>query len=562
MPMRWRFRESRLRHVLLCLACLVLLAPAPLAPGPAPGQAAGAGLPAGVRNELWRARFRDGLPNTVLVGDVLVVSDGDRFEGRDTATGHVSWTFDASKIDGYTPPEDRLAVVGDQVVAVAPHETPDESEDPRGDDLLVFDGRTGAVLWNLTSGFYGFDLPRPYLTYLGVSKGRVLIHLPALGLVRALDIVTGRRLWETAMPSGCAGRHGGAAERVVALLVTCGRRTRLEALDPGSGRLMWSREVFPQGTPLITVSGGTVGLGSDASFTVYDTGGRQLYDHMAGQPCGCELVATATGALIAWSANFTSSYSLVWEAVNRADGSVTRLSGQAGDLERVMAVNGRLYGVRRLGRDPLGSVVVTIDPANGRQTPVTGFPAFQEVTDVSEHLVIVNDTSDEDDALLVAYRTVPAPADDPGAGVRDGVGRERWPDACALLLPAALTAGLRGTRYRSVARSAPPELNLTTPTGCDLLPLDDEQPVLALSVLWVGRTPGEAETVLRVVAGFLDMKRTIVPGTGERVYVGRQMADFVLLRTGDTVIRLDGAGDRAAALRLAAGVASTLKAVA
>ncbi|MEU4511438.1 PQQ-binding-like beta-propeller repeat protein [Nonomuraea wenchangensis] len=560
--MRWRFRESRLRHALLCLVCLALLAPAPLTPGPAPGQAAGAGLPAGVRSELWRVRFRDDWSSTVLVDDVLVVSHDDRFEGRDAATGHVSWTLDASKIDGYTPPEDRLEAVGDQVVAVAPHETPDESEDPRGDDLLVFDGRTGTVLWNLTSGFYGFDLPRPYLTYLGAGKGRVLIHLPTLGLVRALDIVTGRRLWETAMPSGCAGGPGDADERVVALLVTCGRRTRLDALDPGSGRLMWSRQVLPLGTPLVRVSGGTVGLESDASFTVYDTGGRLLYEHVAERPCGCELVATATAVLIAWSANFTDFYSPVWEAVDRADGSVTRLSGQAGDLEQVTLVNGRPYGVRRLGRDLLGSVVVTIDPANGRQTPVTGFPVFQDVIDINEHLVIVDDTSAEDDALLVAYRTVPAPAGDPGAGARDGVGRERWPDACALLLPAALKAGLRGARYRSVAHPAPPGLGLTTPTGCDLLPLDGEQPVLALGVLWVGRTPAEAETVLRAGASLLNMKRTIVPGTDEHVYVAHQTADLVLLRAGDTVIRLDGAGDRTAALRLAAGVASTIKAAA
>nr|WP_240973252.1 PQQ-binding-like beta-propeller repeat protein [Nonomuraea sp. FMUSA5-5] len=561
MPARWRLRESWLWHALLCVACLALLAPSPPVPGLS-GRGVGPPFPAGVRSELWRTDFRDGWSDSVFLGTSLVLTHGDQIEGRDATTGRVLWTFDASEVEGYAPPEDRLEATGDYVVAVAPHEGVDDEDDPRGDDLLAFHGRTGAILWNITSGHRGIDVPRPYLNYLGVGRGRVLIHLPGLGVVRALGAMDGRRRWEYAVPAGCTGVSGDADEWTVALLMTCGRRTRIEVLDPGSGRLMWEREVFPLGNPLVTVDGGVVGLESDAALTVYDAGGRPLFEHVGDMACACQLAATAAGLLIVRPSGVSDSYAAVTEVVNRLNGHVTRLTGAAGALEGVMAVGGRLYGVRPLAPDLLGTVVVMIDPVTGRQTPITGFPSFQEVVGLGEHIMIVNDVGREAGTTLIAYRTSPTSPADSGAAVRDGVARERWPDACALVPPAALPALFAGARYRFVARPAPPELALATPTRCDLIPVlpaSAGRPVITLNVLWVSRTPDEAETVLQARRARLGNTKRVTDDSGNRMYVDRAMTDMVILRVGGTLIRMDGAGDQAVAVRLASRVASVLR---
>ncbi|MFI7125761.1 PQQ-binding-like beta-propeller repeat protein [Nonomuraea sp. NPDC050153] len=555
----WRIRESWVWHALLCLACLAILAPAPPAPPRFPVTRQGPAITAGIRSLLWQAHFRGDWPGVLFLGDVLVLTHGEQVEGRNAVTGQRLWSFGTSDAGGYTPPEESLEATGDYVVAAARR----ADEDPRGNSLLAFNGRTGAILWNLASGSYGSGMPDPFFSYLGVGGGRVLIEIPSIGVVRALDAVNGQQRWESAASPGCHVESGDADESVAAFLMNCGGHARLRVLEVSTGRHLWEQEVFPSGIPLITVSGRAIGVESGNAFTVYDADGRRLYEHMAEETCPCWFAAAAEGLLVVRQDDVSKSR--VADAVDRRSRRVTPIHGEAGEFDTVELVDGRIYGIRRLAATLEGSVIVAVDPATGKQTPVATIPVYEDVIGISRYALLTAPGSDEDAKPLLAYRTVPPPVTDPGLTARGGVERRSWPDTCSLVPPAALAAEFPKVRYRSLPRPGPPELGLSTPTGCDLVPADAEHPVLTLSVLWVGATAGEAETILEAIAakyGEGDSSRISSPEPWMRLFVESDLADAVIIRVGGTLVRMDGAGDREVAVRLARAAADGLRAAA
>lgn len=539
------------RLALLCLVCLAMpgssvhvLAVTSSENGPA--------IASGVLSRLWQADFRDGWSNVVMLDDVLVLTHGEHVEGRDAATGRTLWAFSTSDIDGYTAPEDRLETVGDLIVAVAPH------RDPRGDSLLVFNGRTGAILWDLATGIYGTEMPPPYFSFLGVGRSRAVIHIPDLRVLRGLDIVDGQRRWDSPLPSGCHSQSGDADEWVTAILMTCGGRAHLRVLETSTGMVLWERKAFPLSNPLVTVAGGAVSLASDHAFVVYDIDGRRLYEHIAERTCECWLAATRTGLLILRSEPDLDDF--VAEAVDRRNGRVIPMDGERDTFLNAWVIDGRIYGLRRLGDMLQGVVIVAIDPATGGQRPIAALPRYAAVADMNRHTLLIDPGIDADRTSLAAY-TITAPrAVGPGTASQAGVVPGNWPDACALVPPAALKAEFPRARYTAVPRPAPPELNVRTPVGCDLIPQDAKYPILTLSVLWMGATADEAENIFRtVMRDFrVSVEEAVTLRSGARLYVDE--VDATLIQAGRTVVRLDGTRSRDIAERLAHQVTHTLRA--
>ncbi|MFI7539275.1 PQQ-binding-like beta-propeller repeat protein [Streptosporangium sp. NPDC049376] len=516
----------------------------------------GAAVPGGIRSLLWKVKIPEDLSNTVFVGDVLVVTHGDQIEGREADTGRLLWSFGVSDSNGYSPPEERIGATGDYVVAAIPRDGKDKTDEeaPRGDGLLTFNGRTGALLWTLGSGFHGSDTPMPPLvTYLGVGEGNVLIHLPAIGVVRALDVADGRRRWDSPLPSGCLGQTGGADRWVVAMLISCGRETRLRVLSASTGRWLWEQEVFPLGDTLVVVADGVVGLESDNALNVYDADGRQLYEHVAEHACPCSLVATATGVLVVGQDDYRNS--LLTAIVDRRSGRVIESEDESVSFMAVQALDGRIYATRRLG-ELQSSIVVTVDPVTGEQTPVVAFPAPVSLLGMSRYALLFASAST---SSLAAYTTVP-PSADPGATARGGVGRERWRDACALIPASTLRAEFPEAHYTPVARPGPPELALDTPVGCDLVPGDARHPVITIDIRWAGTDKDETEDVLQDLMARFDEKKPIHLGHGAQMYTNSAVRDVAILRAGDTVVRMDGAGGHEVTVRLARQVVRGLRA--
>lgn len=356
-----------MKTVSLCILCLLLLTREPLLPQPFPLMEGTQPLATGTRTLRWQTAISKGWFHTLYARKTLIVAEKMLITGRDPRTGSKRWTLDASGVDGYNPPVDRLVASGEHVVAITPSKQESHEESTtRGDTMSVIDVRTGALLWSLASGAYGAE---QHFNFLGVGSGHAVIYMSVLGILRGLDIRDGRRRWDSPLPTGCRGMSGHADAWVVGLLVSCGGRMSLRALDPRTGDLLWERDVYPEGQSIVYVTGGVVGLGSDGVITVHDYSGRLLYEQASS--IMDDLAATAEGIVI--SRYDQGTQELTADTVDRLTGRVTHIR----DLSDLHVLEGRVYAAKRMEDELQGYELVIIDPVIGDQTSVTTFPVIQ-----------------------------------------------------------------------------------------------------------------------------------------------------------------------------------------
>ncbi|MGW2155413.1 outer membrane protein assembly factor BamB family protein [Nonomuraea sp. NPDC001699] len=529
---------------LLCVGCLALLSPAQ-AVSPAPVK-----IPSGVRSLLWKSTFKDGLSNILLLDDVLVITHGKRVEGRNAVTGTVVWAFDTSTVGQFTPPEEAIAATGDIVSVSAPLGSKDEDVEGDGNVLFAFNGRVGRGLWALASGAPGEGLPHPFFSLVGAGGGRIVISVPAISAIRGLDAADGARRWDSLLTPGCAFEAGDADDRVTGVLMRCGKRWRLRALDSGSGAPLWEHSVFPLGNPLVEVDGGAVGLESDNAFDLFDTSGRRLYQHIGETICSCSFVATSDTVVLARFEDATTDALL--EILDRSSGRVVLTRKDARSYTMFGTSGGRPYW----GEDRAhgGVLIQTLGP-EGVVTPVVAFPdGDPHAMNDQAFLVVTGDDSPQLNAYGLGLPAEP----EPGVVARGGVARAAWPDACALLPTSVLARELPGVHFRAVPRRAAPELGLNTPVGCDLLPeVQGGRPTISVDVVWVGTTPGEAKELLANMP-YASPKK-LAPAPADQLLTDEQLTDTIALRVGSAVVRIDGAGDRDLTVRLARLAARSLR---
>ncbi|MEV0830165.1 PQQ-binding-like beta-propeller repeat protein [Nonomuraea rubra] len=507
------------RVLLVGLVCLILVAPEPLRPPdlPKPG---GFSLAAGERTLLWQMETTKGWFNTVYAGDTLIVAEEGRFAGRDAHTGTERWNLDVSAVKGYHGPVDRWMVSGDHVVAVTPNAHDEKMA--RGDTLLSFSASTGKLKWSLASDRPGTTR---YFNWLGGG----VIHLPGPGELWKLDAEDGQRRWVRPVPFGCQGVSGQADAWVVGLLVECDGRTWLRAQDARNGDLLWEHEVFPDGQPLVHVTGAVVSVQSPGSITVHDLDGRLLYEHEGQGTCECELAATASGILV--TRYDTAAIDVVSEAVDRQTGRLTRMEF----LSNLHVLDERIYAAREMQGDLHGREVVIVDPTTGALTPVTTYPRYATLTGISRHGLLMQPRESEL-PILATYATTPPATVEPTL------------DICSLLPEKVFAAQFPKGGHRRLAR----------PTACDWI----GSPQLAVSLLWAGRTDVETEVALYDIlfTTFLQYqpeKALTTPMPGVRLFVTE--ADVAVVMTNRKIIRLAGAGSLRVTRLLALEIAKRLQ---
>lgn len=510
-----------------------------------------------MRSELWRQPL-DGRHETLLLDDMVVLAQGMDIGARDAFTGRTLWTFDVSSLADYEPSEQPsgngidLARTGDVVVAGAYGRRTDGTRPHVS--LLGLDSRTGALLWSLASGIH-----LPYFSHLATGGGQVLIHIPALGVVRALDATRGTRRWDARLPPGCRLEDDGAADnRVLALLMACGDRSRLHILAVSTGRLLWERMVSPLGPAGVEVQHGVIGVESANALSVYDIDGRQLYDRVAEGICDCGFAVTADDVLI--SRVDDAVFWRVSEMIDRRSGRVRQVSGGPDESFQVLAAGERLYLKREFIHGLRGTLIETVDPVTGIVTPVVALPYTSVVIGVNQRLILADEYELEGSGLT-AYRIAAPPLAEPGIVARGGVDRSRWPDACALIPRQTLRSEFPDTRYTLIPRPAPPELALSTPVGCDLVPTASrgDASTISVSVLWVGLTSEEAGGLIAIETSGCFGRRVRSPAPADDMSTCPDLVDAVLIRVGNAVVRMDGAGDSDRAVRLARSAARTLR---
>ena len=166
-------------------------------------------------------------------GGLVLIQGNATLTVVDLATGRVRWS--RAGVRAPAP-----VVAGGVVLAAVQW----NGGGPAG-SVSGYDARTGALLWTRR------DMPEQ--PQLAVSAGRVLVYSdtqnvyprPALWPVTALSVATGRTLWQaaTAGPvSALTAGPGGVA-------VTTLNPSRLELIDPVTGRVRWNIPASPEQSP-------------------------------------------------------------------------------------------------------------------------------------------------------------------------------------------------------------------------------------------------------------------------------------------------------------------------
>jgi hypothetical protein len=199
----------------------------------------GLGPAPGVLREQWRTVNLPAFeptrpPEFHLVGGAVVVADGQGVVAFDASTGRKLWH--------YREPGRRLlvGVTGGEaagVVVVASEDAADEN----ANRLVGLDAGTGQLLWARHNPWrVGTDG-----MMLTVASG----ILPVLGAdvhetseLTGLDVRTGQVAWVTGFdPCAIANLdRPGRSDGSLVLLHDCGFESRVQAFDPGSGRLVWT----------------------------------------------------------------------------------------------------------------------------------------------------------------------------------------------------------------------------------------------------------------------------------------------------------------------------------
>lgn len=552
----------------------------------------------------------DQVSHAVVQGQLVVIS-GKGLDVRDARTGTPRWHYFRKGwvLLGW-------AATGGHLVAYL------ERSGHRGDRLLLgFDAITGGLLWR-DKGEVPALIERSTLRWPAGSRV-VLTTDDERTVLRGRSASGGGRLWSHPVPAGCelpeAGLYAsGTGERLAVLMLACGDRRRILAVDPLTGRPRWEKRLGAGDPPAISVRDNVVTVFDGDSLHAYTAGGDELAVRTGDDLCRpvCPVAVSGGSLFIVYRSGETSRM----DAVDIGSGRLLR-SGEVPDYTAVTEAGGRLYALRpRLAEDLLPAGLDIIEASDGRATTVptplvvgqgrdavrtwlgaaagllfiavpeadggagertgTGDPALRSDTRRGG----ADGTRDTDSGggpgmgseaypprlkQLIALRGGPG---GDGPVELGGVAAGDWPDACGLLSGADLAAvrqdgGPDPASYKprpGMARIG--AVRLPHPVSCTYEPVDERRPrtgaetsaaALTVTVEWVAAGPREASALL--AAHRLSNPRSRrLPGIGdEAAELGT--SGTVVVRVGRSIVAVNAYQKPDVANRLAHAAADRLR---
>jgi outer membrane protein assembly factor BamB len=513
---------------------------------------AGSGLPA-----------YDRVAQTLVDGQLVIVS-GRGLDVRDARTGRQRWHYHRAQWSTLA-----WALTGQVLVAYQ------ERTGHRGDRLMVgLDVVSGTLLWRERG-----DLPaavdRTTLRW-PAGDGIVLVTEDGRHALYGLSATTGRLMWTKRLAHGCllpeaAPYASGGSDDVAAVSLDCGARARILAVDPRTGRTLFTRTA----AHFALAVGGEVTVAFDGSaLHAYDSGGREFWRRPGADACRdmCPIAVAEGHLLVAYGTtrepdDGPATHRL--ESVDIASGALSWHRDMPG-YTALSVAGGQVYGLRsRIADRLLPAGIDVIDPATGAGTTV---PAP----------VVVRPGLDGVRPWLAAgggllYVAAPAARPRPfGAarllalrgGVRGlgppqlaGVPSGDWPDACSLVASRDLPPGYDRERTRADVEG------LRLPVGCTYRPRrhgrhDPDGPqrearTLSVAVQWVAADPGTASALFAAARDTQTAARAPVRA-GDAAYALGAPSGTVVMRVGRTIVSVT-AGLPGTATRMATEIATRLR---
>ncbi|WP_242903221.1 outer membrane protein assembly factor BamB family protein [Actinomadura terrae] len=234
----------------------------------------------------------DSVAYDVAQGQVVVAS-GDGLEVRDARTGEGRWSYRRSgwTLLGWASTRSRLIAYF-------------ERDGHRGERLFAgFDALSGGLLWRREG-------ERP------AAASRTTLRFPAgAGVVLATDeerrtvsgrsAETGARVWERRLPGRCrlfegAAHPSDAREKLAALALDCPGRSRLLALDPATGRIVFDQPLGSPESPEVAMLDGVTLASDGTALRAFGPKGALLAAWKGDTVCGDEMcpAVIADGRLV------------------------------------------------------------------------------------------------------------------------------------------------------------------------------------------------------------------------------------------------------------------------
>ncbi|MWA05489.1 PQQ-binding-like beta-propeller repeat protein [Actinomadura sp. LD22] len=425
----------------------------------------------------------DGVAYDVARGQAVTASGGG-IVVRDARDGAERWSYRRTgwTLLGWTSTRSRLVAYF-------------ERDGRRGDRLLVgFDELSGAQLWR-RDGERPAAVSRATLRW-PAGAGVVLTTDDGRRTLYGVSALTGKRLWRAPLPKGCrlfegaaqpsdaldpaagAGTGETGGDALAALAVGCPRQAgRLLALDPGHGRVLWSRTLAAKESPEVKVLDGAVLVGDATALRAFTAGGDQIARWDGEGVCRdrmCPAVRAGGRLIVVRHQEGKGGGTDRMEAVDVPSGAVA-WSRDVPGYAALAEAGGTVYALRpRLADQLLPAGVDVVDPADGRaSTTPAPFAMDPDLTGARPWLAAAGGLlyaavaeaapRPAGAARLVALRGGP---DGTGPAELGGVPVDDWPDACALLKKADLAAVHADEHDVRPARASVGDVALPHPVSC------------------------------------------------------------------------------------------------
>lgn len=507
----------------------------------------------------------DRVAYAIVEGQLVVVS-GQGLDVRDARTGQERWHYRRARwsVLGW-------AHTGSYLVLYL------ERTGHRGNRLMVgLDAVSGTLLWRQRG-----DVPaatdRTSLRW-PASGGVVFVTGDGRHMLYGRSARTGRRVWSKRLAHGCllpeaVPYAADGSETVAAFSVDCGARDRVLAVDPRSGRTLFT--VFTKNTAhsAVTVGGDVTAVFDGASLQAFDRTGRRFLLRDGEDVCRdmCPVAVAGDRLLVAYgtgrrSEDGTTTRRL--EAVDIASGASSWHRDMSG-YSALTVAGGLVYGLRSRVADPLlpaGVDVIDPDTGEGTTVPVPmvlrpGLDSVRPWLAAGGGLLYVAAPAARPRpfgaARLVALR----------GGIRGlgppelaGVPAEDWPDACSLLekddLPPGyvgepLMADVDGLRLEAGCTYRPRRGHRHDPDGPQR-----EAGVLSVTVQWVAADPGSAAALFAAARDTQNGARDPVRA-GDSAYAVGTSSGTVVMRVGRAIVTVTS-GLPGTATHLATAIAGRL----
>ncbi|HEU5032197.1 MAG TPA: PQQ-binding-like beta-propeller repeat protein [Spirillospora sp.] len=577
----------------------------------------------------------DGVAYDVARGQVVTASGGGLVV-RDARDGAERWSYRRTgwTLLGWTSTRSRLVAYF-------------ERDGRRGERLLVgFDELSGAQLWR-RDGERPAAVSRATLRW-PAGAGVVLTTDDGRRTLYGVSALTGKRLWRTPLPKGCRLFEGAAqpsdaldppgsrdpadgenarkapGAAIAALAVGCPEQDgRLLAVDPGHGRVLWSRTLAGE-SPEVRVLDGAVLVADGAALRAFTAAGDQIAGWDGDGVCGdrmCPAVLAGGRLIVVRHQEGKGAGTDRMEAVDVPSGAVA-WSRDVPGYAALAEAGGTVYALRpRLADQLLPAGVDVVDPADGSaSTTPAPFAIDPDLTGARPWLAAAGGLlyaavaeaapRPSGAARLVALRGGP---DGTGPAELGGVPVDDWPDACALLKKSDLAAVHADDHDVRAARTSVGGVTLPHPVSCTYEttwnetagkrpgdggpsggpepsgtpsakasatgeagtsptpdasggaePPDDAVPEttvrgLSVSVRWVAETPDAAEKMLDALQAIQSQARERPDIPAGRAYELGPTAGMIALRVDRAVVVVDVDRPPGAAARLARSVVDRLR---